>query len=221
VLVEPVPALMERLMERHDHAHAHGRTDAAGDGAGAGATPPSPFAYEARFVQAAVCNESQTAAPFFVAAAAAAAANPRAWFLDQLGSLDAAHLGRHGVPGIMTDQLAVECLSYRALLARLAGDRTLRVPRRAPRGRQHPDVLLVDAEGSDLDIDAQVLDGGDALGALPLLIVYEASHGGGSGGGGGEALAARLADAGYVCERVSSTDAACVRGAAAAAAAAS
>ena len=78
----------------------------------------------------------------------------------------------------------------------------------------HPDVLVIDAEGSDIDIVAHVLDKGETQGPFPLLLLYEEAHGDAAKA---KTLAERLVGAGYACERVSETDVACVRVAVAAA----
>jgi hypothetical protein len=216
VFVEPVPALMEQLLARHDN-------HCAAAAAAPAASPRSPlknaFVYEPRFIQAAVCNETRHSVPFYVVAAEAAAANAGAaespyWFHDQLGSLEPAHVTKHGIPMAARRVLDVECLSYAALLARLARDRTLHLPRRTAGPLSHPDVLVIDAEGSDIDIVAHVLDKGETQGPFPLLLLYEEAHGDAAKA---KTLAERLVSAGYACERVSETDVACVRVAVAAA----
>jgi hypothetical protein len=214
VFVEPVPALMEQLLARHDDRCA---TTAAAPAV----SPRSPlreaFVYGPSFIQAAVCNETRHSVPFYVVAADAAAntgtADSPYWFHDQLGSLEPAHAAKHGIPITARRVLDVECLSYAALLARLARDRTLRLPRRNAGPLSHPDVLVIDAEGSDIDIVAQVLDEGETQGPFPLLLLYEEAHGNAAKA---KLLAGRLESAGYACERVSEADVACVRIAAAA-----
>ena len=259
VFVEPVPAVMENLMRNHAEQPA-GELEARRRRAEAPATGAAPslhaafhsvFDYGARFLQLAVCEETRAAVPFYVAGTPPNRSLSR--FADQLGSLSPQHLQRHGAAAEHHVALSVDCVTYRDLLARLAADRTLALPP----AKARPDVLVVDAEGADLAIVAQVLDSareaasvkaGSLRGTrLPLLLLFETVHAGtgseagsdegegegegdgeGEGGGGnadeneGEgtyqrsprlpALLARLeAEGGYVCEKVSPADIACVR----------
>ena len=110
-------------------------------------------------VQAALCARSAPAVPFYAVSPAAAGDDMPSW-VTEIGSLRSDHArGHQGILGseIPVEQIEVECLGFEDLVSRHGGVM---------------DVLVVDAEGADVDLLATL-----PLDRLrPRVIVFEAKH---------------------------------------------
>ena len=110
-------------------------------------------------VQAALCARSAPAVPFYAVSPTAAGDDMPSW-VTEIGSLRSDHArGHQGILGreIPVEQIDVECLGFEDLVSRHGGVM---------------DVLVVDAEGADVDLLATL-----PLDRLrPRVIVFEAKH---------------------------------------------
>jgi hypothetical protein len=229
VFVEPVPHVMRQLRAAHGGEPVPGRSH-GGVGAFHGA-----YDYGAAFVQAAVCNVSGSMQSFFVSAAGsdgAAAdgdtvseAGAPTSYAGQVDSLSSDDPARRDMPTTATAAVTVNCHTWASLLEWLASDESLGLP---PESRR-PDVVVVDVNGMDMTIVAQILDDSDgasdcfqsAVGARNELVSSAARSPGPrrppmilfkSANRSGRIVAnmlMRLSAAGYVCGNVSLFDTSC------------